>query len=166
MICCYSNKANLRWLGSMHMYKKFRGRDKVKRITIWILQLQQKNRGGRQASYCPHLPSSKSLIIHLQSEALGTGFPKWERQPKLLTDPAHDLVHLACHFSNVFIYPFHLFGFFFLMQHWQSLDLSAIVMRKHTRKIAFLGRQICESKCQNADGQLEHSDASGWLWVT
>lgn len=145
----------------MHTYKEFKGRDKVKIITIWILQLQQKICQGRQASHCPHSPSSKSLRIHLWSEALGTSFAKGERQPTLLTQPAGDLVHLAHPFGQAFIFPFHssvLFGCFFfsLMQHWQSLNLAFVAMRKHTRKITFLGRQSCESKRHNANE---------WLWV-
>lgn len=86
-----------------------------------------------------------------------------ERQLNLLTDPARDLLHPACHFGNVFIYLFHFPVFIFLVQHWPSLDLLDIVMRKHTRKITFLGRQICKSKCRNADGQRERSDALGCL---
>lgn len=110
IICCYSHEANLRWFAGMHTYKKFRGRDKVKKSTVWILQLQQQNQPGRQVSHCPRLPSGKSLIIHLQSEALGNSFPKWKRQPKLPTDPTHNLVQLAHHFGNAFIHPFHLSG--------------------------------------------------------
>lgn len=56
------------------------------------------------------------------------------------------------------------FLFFFLMQHWQFFDLSAIIRRKHTRKTTFLRRQLCESKCQNVSTVMPQAGSGSFRW--
>lgn len=78
---------------------------------------------------------SKSLTICLRAEALFTAFPKWERQPKLLTGPAHNLVHWTITLVISIIYSTCFVCLLvFLMQCLQLLDLSTSIMRKQAIK--------------------------------